>query len=263
MKGVARRRAVRAERRCQQTGARLTNLRELRAMLDWHLGSAHWLFIHIPKNAGVSIRKAPELSGRIVSAEAYFYRSRAQVREVRAAMAAKGEHHGIQHARWRDLDPKVTARLAAVAIVRNPWARTVSRWRFARLVAAQGKSDPADAPERFEAFLEQRHLYGHEPFFWHRAIKGWYPQADYVTDEAGEVRADLLRFEHLDRDSTRYFGLAAPLRRRNATAATRLDYRDVYDARTIQIVADWYARDIKLFDFDFDTPARRHTRYDD
>lgn len=89
-------------------------------MLDWHLGSARWLFIHIPKNAGVSIRKAPELSGRIVSAEAYFYRSRAQVRAVRAAMAAKGEHHGIQHARWRDLDPKVTARLSCVAILRNP-----------------------------------------------------------------------------------------------------------------------------------------------
>ena len=232
-------------------------------MLDWHLGSARWLFIHIPKNAGVSIRKAPELSGRIVSAEAYFYRSRAQVRAVRAAMAAKGEHHGIQHARWRDLDPKVTARLSCVAILRNPWARTVSRWRFARLAAEQGKLDPAAAPERFEDFLDERNEHGQEPYYWHRAIKGWYPQADYVTDEVGVVRADLLRFEELDRDSARYFGLKEPVRKRNLTARTSFDYREVYEARTIQIVADWYARDIDLFDFDFDTPARRHTFYDD
>jgi hypothetical protein len=241
----------------------VTTLRELRAILNWHVGSARWLFIHIPKNAGVSIRKAPELAGRIVSAEAYFYRSRAQVRAVRAFMAGAGEHHGIQHARWRDLDPKVTARLSCVAIIRNPWARTVSRWRFARLVAEQGKIDPAEAPERFEDFLEQRHVYGQKPYFWHRAIKGWYPQADYVTDESGQVRADLLRFEHLDRDSTRCFGLDHPLRKRNATAARPFDYREVYDARTIGIVAEWYARDIELFGFDFDTPARRHTLYDD
>lgn len=241
----------------------MTTLRELRAMFDWHVGSARWLFIHIPKNAGVSIRKAPELAGRIVSAEACFYRSRAEVRALRDFMAARGEHHGIQHARWRDLDPKVTARLACVAIVRNPWARTVSRWRFARLVAEQGKIDPAEAPERFDDFLERRHVYGDMPRFWHRAIKGWYPQADYVTDASGQVRADLLRFEHLDRDSMRYFGLGQPLRRRNSTAAKPFDYRAVYDARTAAIVADWYARDIELFGFDFDTPARRHVAFGD
>lgn len=241
----------------------MTNLRELRAIFDWHVGTARWLFIHIPKNAGVSIRKAPQLAGRIVSAEAYFYRDRAQVRAVRRLMAEKGEHHGIQHARWRDLDPKVTGRLAAVAIIRNPWARTVSRWRFARLAAEQGKMDPAEAPERFEDFLEQRHLYGAEPYFWHRAIKGWYPQADYVTDAEGRVRADLLRFETLDHDTQRYFGLDAPLRKRNLTSAGRFDYREVYEPRTIQIVADWYRRDIDLFGFDFDGPARRHTVYTD
>lgn len=241
----------------------MTTLRELRALLSWKVGSARWLFIHIPKNAGVSIRKSPELAGRIVSAEACFYRSRKDVRALRDYMAARGEHHGIQHARWRDLDPKVTAQLSCVAIVRNPWARTVSRWRFARLAAGQGKLDPAAAPERFDDFLEQRHEFGREPYFWHRAIKGWYPQADYVTDAEGVVRADLLRFEDLDRDSTRYFGLKEPVRKRNLTAPTVFDYREIYDARSIQIVADWYARDIELFDFDFDTAARRHTLYTD
>ncbi|SPH16795.1 hypothetical protein DEA8626_00308 [Defluviimonas aquaemixtae] len=241
----------------------MTTLREMRAIMNWHLGSARWLFIHIPKNAGVSIRKAPELSSRIVSADPYFYRSRAQVRAVRDLMQARGEHHGLQHARWRDLHPKVTERLACVAIVRNPWARTVSRWQFARLVAEQGKMDPADAPERFEDFLEQRHDYGQEPYFWHRAIRGWYLQADYVTNERGAVRADILRFEHLRDDATRYFALKAPPRQRNRTARTTLEYRTVYNARTIQIVADWYQRDIELFGFDYDTPARQNTVFGD
>lgn len=77
------------------------------------------------------------------------------------------------------------------------------------------------------------------------------------------MRVDLLRYEHFDKDTTRYFGLKEPVRKRNLTARAAFDYRTVYDARSIAIVADWYARDIDLFGFDFDTPALRHTRFDD
>ncbi|PWE32221.1 hypothetical protein DDZ14_10820 [Maritimibacter sp. 55A14] len=236
----------------------MTTLREARAILNWHTGRAEWLFIHIPKNAGVSLRKAPALSGRMISAEPYFHKSRAYTRAVAAKMRAGGEHHGFQHARWRDIHPKVTSRLTAVGILRNPWARTVSRWQFARLAETQGKDDPRYRDMRLEEFLEERHIYGHEPFYWHRVIRGWYPQADYVTDEAGTVRVDLLRFESLAEDSMRYFGLDQPVRKRNVSTKKRTDYREFYTDRTIQIVADWYAADIEMFGFDFDTPARRN-----
>ncbi|MDT8854283.1 hypothetical protein RNZ50_04360 [Paracoccaceae bacterium Fryx2] len=228
-------------------------------MFDWHSGRARWIFIHIPKNAGVAIRKAPELAGKIVSADPYFHVSRTYTRALADTMRAKGEHHGFQHARWRDLNPRVTARLQPVAVLRNPWARTVSRWRFAQLAASQGKAPAQYATQPLEAFLEERHIFGAEPFFWHRAIHGWYPQADYVTDDTGALRVDLLRQEALSAESQRYFGLTRPVARRNVSSATGFDYRTAYDARTIRIVADWYARDIDLFGFDFDTAATRNT----
>ena len=97
--------------------------------------------------------------------------------------------------------------------------------------------------------------------YWHRAIRGWYPQRDYVVDEEGRIAVDILRLERLDEEAQHYLGLEEPLQRRNETHGA--DYRDYYDARTIQVVADWYSADIEAFGFDFDTPARRNCLYAD
>ncbi|MCB6178827.1 sulfotransferase domain-containing protein [Rhodobacter sp. Har01] len=233
----------------------MTSLREVRNVLTWQFGHPTHLFLHIPKNAGVSLRKHPGLQGRILPADPWLLQSRAYVRALRATMDANGEHHGYQHARWRDVAPKVTARLRAFAVVRNPWARTVSRWRFGRLAVEQGNSPAGYCAETFEGFLEERHVWGGRPFYWHRAIRGWYPQFDYVTDADGAIRADVLRLEHLDQDLTAYLGTAPPPRR---NTSGRFDWRAVYTPQTIQIVADWYAADIDAFGFDFDTAATRN-----
>lgn len=237
-------------------------LRELRAILVWKLGIARWLFIHIPKNAGVSIAKHPELANSVVRADPYFHISRDYTRDLARVMAEQGEHHGFQHARLRDIRPGVLDRLQPVAIVRNPWARVVSRYRFAQTAVDHDKADAAYAAGSFEAFLEERHEYGNRPYYWHRAIRGWYPQADYVTDQAGVVQADILRQEDLAREATRYFGLTNPPKPRNVSTRDRgRRYQDYYSDRTVQIVADWYARDIETFGFDFDSPATRNCAF--
>lgn len=234
-------------------------LRELRAIACLRLGIAKWLFIHIPKNAGVAMAKHPELANKLVRPEGSFHISKAYTQELLSIMAASHEHHGKQHARWRDVKPSVREKLQAVAIVRNPWARVVSRYRFARTVAQLGKSSPDKAPESFEAFLEQRHEYGGRPYYWHRAIRGWYPQADYVTDEDGTLKSDILRQEHLSSDAPAYFGLVNPPKRKNRSKfETKRTYQSYYTPDTIQTVADWYAPDIDLFGFDFDTPATKN-----
>lgn len=237
-------------------------LRELRAILSWKLGLAKWMFIHIPKNAGVAIAKHPELANRLVRAEPYFHTSRAYTDELRHVMQAAGEHHGFQHARWRDLRDDARSRLRPVAIIRNPWARVVSRYRFAQTAVDHSKASADYAAQTFETFLEERHDYGNRPFYWHRAIRGWYPQVDYVTDETGALRADILRQEALSDEATRYFGLKSAPRPRNvSTRDTGLCYQGYYTNRTRQIVADWYAKDIEMFGFDFDTAATRNTCY--
>lgn len=239
----------------------MTSLREASAILNWQLGRARWIFIHIPKNAGVSIRKSPELSGRLVSADPYFHVSRDYNRSVRDTMQAAGEHHGFQHARWRDLKPEVTNRLQAVAVVRNPWARTFSRWRFAQLVAEQGKVTSDYAASSFEGFLEERHELAGRPYYWHRAVRGWYTQTEYVTDETGALRTDILRFETLDAEARQYFGLTSEVRKRNRTSNEKSDYRAAYTPATIQVIADWYASDIDMFGFDFDGTATKNATY--
>ncbi|MEM6595326.1 MAG: sulfotransferase family 2 domain-containing protein [Pseudomonadota bacterium] len=234
-------------------------LRELRAIACLKLGIAKWLFIHIPKNAGVAMAKHPELTNKLVRPEGSFHISRAYTEELLSIMAENHEHHGKQHARWRDVKPSVRDKLQAVAIVRNPWSRVVSRYRFARTVAKSGKSPQHEAPESFDAFLEQRHEYGGRPFYWHRAIRGWYPQSDYVTDEQGRLRTDILRQEQLSQDVPTYFGVTDPPKPRNLSRhKEKQSYQDFYSPRTIQVVADWYASDIELFGFDFDTPATRN-----
>ncbi|MCB1342339.1 MAG: hypothetical protein KDK24_14985 [Pseudooceanicola sp.] len=236
--------------------------RELQAILAYRLGLAKYLFIHIPKNAGVAVRKSPELSWKMVSADPYFHVSRAYTRELKAYMDARGEHHGYQHARWRDIDPAVWKRLRPVAVIRNPWARVVSRYRFARFAAQHQSEYATTEATSFEAFVEERHEFGGLPFYWHRAIRGWYPQVDYVTDEAGTLRVDLLRQESLGQDAMRYFGMKAPVAKRN-TSRDGSDYRDYYTSKTLRIVADWYKADIDAFGFDFDSGATRGTVYGD
>lgn len=237
------------------------NLRTLRAYFDYFVGNAEYLFIHIPKNAGVSMRKSDLLQGKMVGAEPRFHRSREYTQRLTEVMKAAGEHHGYHHARLIDIDPRVRARLQPVAVIRNPWSRVVSRYRFAQSVVEQGGVSAAYVGDSFEAFLEERHTFGNREFYWHRAVRGWYPQVDYVVNEQGALAADLLRQEDLGSEAMRYFGLPEQPRRRNVSTGERKPYQAFYDAKTIQIVADWYAKDIETFGFDFDSAATRNVYF--
>jgi hypothetical protein len=92
---------------------------------------------------------------------------------------------------------------------------------------------------------------------WHRAVRGWYNQIDYVTDENNNLRCDILRQEKLSNDLPKYLDLPSMPRSRNVTGLVD-SYKDVYTPQTIQIVADWYKKDIEYWDFDFDTTARKN-----
>ena len=59
---------------------------------------------------------------------------------------------------------------------------------------------------------------GCEEFMWHRAVRGWYPAFDHVSDEKGEkVKCDILRFEHYNEDTKLYLGLLQNPNPRNVT----------------------------------------------
>jgi hypothetical protein len=170
-------------------------------------------------------------------------------------MALSGDHHGIEHARWRDLNVDYRKQFGAFAVVRNPWDRVVSRYFFAKkVITVEKKVDPSYANvSSFEAFLDERHKWGTSPFMWHRAVRGWYPAFDHICDDEGRVKCDIIRFENLNEDLIKYFNIPKMSRARNVTALNNATYREVYTKDTAQIVGDWYKNDIDYFGFDFDT----------
>ena len=221
------------------------------------------LFIHIPKNAGMTIRRSPMLNNRIMLAGSNIHKSPEYSQAVLDKMNSLGDHHGFEHARWRDVHPSVRDRNNAFAVVRNPWDRVVSRYFFAKKVIEVEKkvSEEYADVSSIEALLEERHKWGSEEYMWHRAVRGWYPAFDHVSDDAGRVRCDIIRFENLNADLCRYFNLTEMSKARNVTAVNQGTYKDVYNDKTIQVVADWYKKDIEHWGYDFDSGPTRNTMY--
>lgn len=213
------------------------------------------IFVHIPKNAGMTIRHSPFLKDKIIVNTAQTHKSREYTQQLLDKMAMTGDHHGIEHARWRDLNPTYTSRYGAFAVVRNPWDRVVSRYFFAKkVIEVEKKMHPSYADvSSFDAFLEERHKWGNDSFMWHRAVRGWYPAFDHVSDEQGNVKCDILRFEHLNEDLMAYFKIPQMSRARNVTALNKGTYMDMYNEKTKQIVADWYAKDIEQWGYEFES----------
>lgn len=218
------------------------------------------VFIHIPKNAGMTVRRSPQLQDKIMWASQNIHKSPEYSQNVLNHMNKIGDHHGFEHARWRDLNRSIVSAHGSFAIVRNPWDRVVSRYFFAKKVIEVEKKEPVGKHpiESFEAFLEDRHKWGGMEYMWHRAIRGWYNQREYVIDSKGVIKPDILRFEDLNNQLCKYFNIPEMSRARNVTALNEGTYKDIYTPETIQIVADWYKDDIDTFGFDFDTGATKN-----
>ena len=218
------------------------------------------LFIHIPKNGGMTIRKNPDIRRQVELASPNNHINKTYTRGLEEKMQLTNDHQGYEHARWRDWNQDLRENHRAVAIVRNPWDRVVSRYFFLYKVMHIEKTQPLDYGDAssFEAFLEERHKWGGVEYMWHRAIRNWYPAYDHVCDENDKVRCEILRFENYNEDVKLYFNILSNPEPRNVTAVNKGSYKDIYTKETIQIVADWYKKDIDYWGFDFDTGATRN-----
>lgn len=220
-------------------------------------------FIHIPKNAGMTIRHSSNngpLAGKVQIATRETHISKEYSNKVNDVMRKSGDHHGWEHARWRDIHPKYRNNMKCFAVTRNPWDRVVSRYFFAKKVIEVEKKEPVGKHkiDSFEHFLEERFEWGGKEYYWHRAIRGWFPAFDHVSDEEGNLKCDMMRLDHLNDDLCAYFGIKEMSRARNVTAINDKSYMDLYTPQTIQIVADWYQKDIDFWGYDFDSTATKN-----
>lgn len=220
-------------------------------------------FIHIPKNGGLTIRRSPLINIRCAVESTH--KSKSYTSGLLSKMKETEDHPGVEHARWQDINEFLwKGQYRPFAIVRNPWDRVVSRFFFAKKVIEVEKKVPASYADTssFEAFLEERYKWGNEPYMWHRAVRGWYPAFDHVVDPTtGKIadNIDILRFESYNDDFRNYFRVTTKPQPRNVTDLNKSSYKDIYTKQTIQIVADWYQKDIDIWGYDFDTGPTKNT----
>lgn len=193
-------------------------------------------FIHIPKNGGRAVRLA--LAFERVALEMPL------------------------HARYVELTPDPGVRY--FCIVRNPWSRTASRYLHTRKNALEW---PETDPRRryifsttFEEYVSDQRVLA-DPARAESAwpLSLWINQLDWITDRYGNIAGDCLRLEALDEDLSAYFHRHIRVPKARQLRAQPYDYRSMYTHRTIQRVADTFARDIEYFGFDFEGAATRNT----
>jgi hypothetical protein len=211
-------------------------IREIIRKYRFNPDRARFHFIHIPKNAGVSIRDALYLQSVVSLSDPYHYR-------------------------YIDIADRVGRDLNFFSIVRNPWSRTASRYQFA---LQQTKHWPVDDPRRqfiekatFADFVRERKILPipeHPGQPWMGPLNSWFNQLEWLRNEKGEVACDCLRMERLEEDLPAYLQRRIRLRRRNVTQAT-YDYRSMYTDELAETIANVFRDDIEHFGFTFGGPA--------
>jgi len=210
----------------------------------------NFLFVHIAKTGGTSIRAALERQRwREPWALARFVCSRLS--------ALSGHRLGIKlprHARAiaaQEMLPRETfERLFKFAFVRNPWDLQVSSFHHIR----RERPHLLGPHQDFESFLRYK-LDVERPYQYHidTSID---LQSDYVIDLHGKVIVDFVgRYERLEEDfaeACRRIGIAMPdLPHRRRAADRERDYRGYYTNQTRELVAKHFRPDIEMFGYAF------------
>jgi len=202
-----------------------------------------FLFVHVPKTAGISIGAA--LLPFCVDPERTAWRrvlSHLPVREdpARAWLRIHARAGWIRLKIGRDLYDD----LFRFAVVRDPFDRAVSHYRFLR--RTEGTRRHADALNwSFRDFLD---------YLARKNRLAAIDQTSWLVDRGGRVIVDrVLRFESLAGDFAevaRRIGVPETLPRRNA-AEDSVEPRALYGAEERRLIETIFARDLERFDYRF------------
>lgn len=134
------------------------------------------------------------------------------------------------------------------SVVRNPWDKVVSHYHW-RIHTNQ--TALAERPLAFSEWVKR--AYGEQDPVYYDKPKMFMPAIDWLVDESGQlVVKKIARFEHLAQDFQSIcetLGIQRKLPHLKKTP--REHYHHCYDDESQQIIADWFKRDIELFDYHF------------
>ena len=194
------------------------------------------IFIHIPRTAGSAIEKA------LVGRDWWFVNPFTKHLTARQARLLYGKR------RWCEY--------FSFAFVRNPWDKLVSMWEsnFYRRQRRKLKT--------FKKFVREvnRNPFEQHTLHYHQILEltpdaQLSPWDSFMRSRLGQARVKFVgRFESLQVDMERVcaeIGIPAVQLPVVNRSDRRQQYREYYDDETIKIVADRFATDIKLFDYEF------------
>jgi len=213
--------------------------------------SHRFIFIHIGKAAGMSIRNA--LRPYCAEPEKF---------KIRRPPATKDGKPNPMYTVWqtlllhpkcaevkRELPADVFEGFYKFAFVRNPWDHLVSLYHFMLSDPEIPRHAEVKALPGFEAFLE-----------WAIAEAAPFPkgitkhQSEMLTDRDGKLLVDFVGYyESLHQDfgrACRHIGIDAPLPHLNRSQ--HRDYRSYYSDRARALVRHHFQPDIDLFGYTFD-----------
>jgi hypothetical protein len=210
-----------------------------------------FLFVHIAKTGGTSVRAALE---RHRWADPWYWPMFLCSRFSHLSghrIATKLPRHAKVIAAKELLPREFFEGLFKFAFVRNPWDLQVSSFHHIR----RERPHYLGGHEDFEGFLRWK-LDPGRPYQYHvdTSIE---LQSDYLIDLRGQVVVDFIgRYERLHDDFQTACGRigipAPPLPHSRAATDRGKDYRGYYTDDTAALVAQHFARDIELLDYRFD-----------
>jgi len=209
----------------------------------------NFLFVHIAKTGGTSVRAALEpLRWRDPWYYPQWFCSRLSHLSGHR-LGTKFPRHAKIIAAKEMLPKEYFDRLYKFAFVRNPWDLQVSSYHHLRRERPRLLEGIAD----FSTFV-RRKLDPEPPYQYHldTSIER---QSDYLVDLSGRIVADFVgHYERLQEDFDlicEQIGIGQRRLPHRRKAIDREDYRRYYDDETAGLVAEYFRRDIENFGYAF------------
>lgn len=195
------------------------------------------IFVHIPKCAGTSIEDILWPAERTVADLWMGFTN-----PLGNAYQTGGLQHLLARQIKREVGDAIFSQYFKFAIVRDPWDKALSQFAFMQRREDLRAFIGMKRDDSFKRYLE---------LIAKRTHVQWMPQCDFLYDEAGTLLLDTVgRFEHLEADVQtvlQRLGVQAMLPHRKA-ATERLATTEL-DNEAIEMVADLYARDVRLLGY--------------
>ena len=219
--------------------------------------SKNFLFVHIAKTGGTSVRAAlrGHRWGGWYTLPLAMASMASQMTRPRHKLGLKFPRHAKAVAALEMLPTEVYQGFFKFTIVRNPWDLQVSSYHHIQ----REKPEVLRGVKSFEDFLRLKFDPEREYDFMLDISAEL--QHEYLVDLQGNVIVDFIgRYENLQNDFgaiCQRIGIAAPALPHLRQAGDRRDYRTYYSDELVELVGNHYRKDLALLNYTFDGEAPR------